>query len=137
MTLTSCYPVLCTTRLRESLDFYTLHLDFDITFESDWYVSLRHRGAPHQELALLAADHPTLPESHRGATATGVLINIEVDDVDAQYARLVERAGLPCLLDLRTEDFGQRHFITRDPNGVLVDVITPVAPTVDFADQYS
>jgi hypothetical protein len=37
---------------------------------------------------------------------------------------------------LRDEAFGQRHFITRDPNGVLIDVIRPIPPDADFAAQY-
>ena len=45
-------------------------------------------------------------------------------------------AGLPMLLPLRDEDFGQRHFITQDPNGVLIDVIKPIPPSAEFAAQY-
>ena len=59
-------------------------------------------------------------------TARGLLLNVEVPDVDAEYERLVRGAGLPLELDLRTEEFGQRHFIVADPAGVLVDVITEV-----------
>lgn len=40
-------------------------------------------------------------------------------------------------LALRDEDFGQRHFITRDPNGVLIDVIKPIPPSADFAALYA
>ena len=39
-------------------------------------------------------------------------------------------------LEIRSEDFGQRHFIVADPDGVLIDVITPIAPAADYADQY-
>lgn len=34
---------------------------------------------------------------------------------------------------LRDEAFGKRHFITTDPNGVPVDVITPIPPSADYA----
>jgi hypothetical protein len=37
---------------------------------------------------------------------------------------------------LRDETFGQRHFITKDPNGVLIDVIKPIPPSTEFAAQY-
>ena len=37
------------------------------------------------------------------------------------------------LKPLTDEDFGQRHFITRDPNGVLIDVITPIPPSPEYA----
>jgi catechol 2,3-dioxygenase-like lactoylglutathione lyase family enzyme len=40
MNLTSFYPVICTSRLQESRDFYTGLLGFEPTFEADWYVSV-------------------------------------------------------------------------------------------------
>ena len=49
-----------------------------------------------------------------------VHVSVEVDDVDAEWERLVVRAGLRPVLPLRSEDFGQRHFIVADPAGVLV-----------------
>lgn len=49
----------------------------------------------------------------------GLLLNFEIDDVDAEYARL-KAAGLPILRDIKSEDFGQRHFITHDPAGVMI-----------------
>jgi catechol 2,3-dioxygenase-like lactoylglutathione lyase family enzyme len=135
MRLTSLYPVICTARPKESRDFYTRLLGFDVTFEADWYVSLRHPGEAGYELALLDHTHPTLPEGYR-TPAQGLLLNFEVEDVDAEWHRLVTREGLHPLLGLRDEDFGQRHFIVADPNGVLIDVITPIAPTAEYAAQY-
>ena len=38
---------------------------------------------------------------------------------------------------LTDEAFGQRHFITADPNGVLIDVITPIPPSAEFAAAYA
>ena len=35
------------------------------------------------------------------------------------------------------EPFGQRHFITADPNGVMIDVIKPIPPSAEFAAQYA
>ncbi|WP_461297153.1 VOC family protein [Streptomyces harbinensis] len=135
MDLTSCYPVICTERLAASRDFYTRLLGFEITFEADWYLSLRRPGDPPYELALLDHTHPTLPAAYR-TPVRGLLLNFEVTDVDAEWDRLVTRAGLTPELTLREEDFGQRHFIVADPNGVLIDVITPIAPTAEFAGQY-
>ena len=49
----------------------------------------------------------------------------------------MQAAGLPVLRTLRDEDFGQRHFITADPNGVLIDVIKPIEPSAAFLGQYA
>lgn len=134
--LTSFYPVICTSRLQESRDFYTGLLGFEATFEADWYVSLRRTGALPYELALLDHRHPTLPEAYR-APVRGLLLNFEVQDVDAEWERLVTREGLRPELELRSEDFGQRHFIVADPNGVLIDVITPIEPSSEYAAQFT
>jgi catechol 2,3-dioxygenase-like lactoylglutathione lyase family enzyme len=135
MNLTSFYPVVCTDRLTEARDFYQGHLGFEPTFEADWYVSLRRPGPPEYELALLDHRHPTLPAAYR-APVRGLLLNLEVSDVDAEWERLAVRAGLPVALELRSEDFGQRHFILAAPDGVLIDVITPIPPTGEWAQRY-
>ncbi|GGV11887.1 VOC family protein [Streptomyces spectabilis] len=135
MKLTGFYPAIGTARLRESHAFYTRLLGFETAFEADWYVSLRRPGDSPYELALLDHTHSTIPEGFR-APARGLLLNFEVEDVDAEWERLVVRGGLRPELALRSEDFGQRHFIVADPNGVLIDVITPIAPAGEFAAQY-
>ena len=133
--LTSFYPVICSQDAPASAAFYRKHFGFEVTFESDWYVSLRRPESPHYELALLDHTHDSLPEGYR-RPASGLLLNFEVADVDAEYARLVTSAGLPEALSLRSEFFGQRHFIVAAPDGVLVDVITPIAPAPEYADQF-
>lgn len=130
--LTSFYPVICTPRLKESHEFYTRLMGFETTFQADWYVSLKK---DQYELALLDYTHPTLPAAYR-RPVQGMLLNFEVDDVDAEWRRLVLEAGLKAELELRDEDFGQRHFIVADPSGVLIDVITPIEPSAEFSAQY-
>ncbi|MFE3451729.1 VOC family protein [Nonomuraea sp. NPDC059194] len=133
MKISSFYPVICTNRLQESRDFYTGLFGFEITFEADWYISLRREA---HELALLDPAHPTIPAGFRDTPVRGLILNFEVDDVDAEWERLVVQGGLRAELEIRTEDFGQRHFIVADPNGVLVDVITNIPPVGEYVDQY-
>ena len=47
------------------------------------------------------------------------------------------RTGCRSLKPLTDEAFGQRHFITRDPNGVLIDVITPIPPAPEYAGLFA
>ncbi len=136
MNVQSSYPVLLTDQLEATAKFYERYFGFERTFSSDWYVSLRLATSPSYELAAVDATHPTVPEAYR-RSVKGLILNFEVDDIDAEHRRLVQEAGLPPALDLRTETFGQRHFILADPNGVLIDVIQ-VIPTTDptAATQY-
>ncbi|WP_181783711.1 VOC family protein [Pseudonocardia pini] len=126
MTLTSVYPVLMSADVPAAARFYREWFGFEPTFEADWYVSLKNGP---WELAILDPAHETVPAGF-GRPVAGMLLNLEVTDVDAEYARL---AHLPIVLPLRSEDFGQRHFIVEAPDGVLVDVITPIPLTGEYA----
>ena len=132
MSATSFYPVLMAQNVADTASFYQQALDFETTFESDWYVSLRLGDF---ELAILAHDHRTVPEAYR-ALPRGIIVNLEVDDVDAIYDRLTNELEIEPILNLRDEDFGQRHFIVAAPDGVLLDVIHPIPPTAEFAEAY-
>ena len=134
MKCTQFYPVIMTGDVAGTAAFYKRHFRFKAAFESDWYVHLQSTEDETVNLAILDGDHQTIPAEGRGR-ASGLLINSEVDDVDAEFA-WVKKAGLPILLSLRDEAFGQRHFITKDPNGVLIDIIKPIPPTGEFAAQY-
>ena len=135
MRLTSYYPVIQTADVAGTTRFYVRHFRFRAVFKADWYVHLQSSDDASVNLAVLVHDHETIPPEGRG-TAGGVILNFEVEDVDAEYARARE-AGLPMLKELTDEAFGQRHFITRDPNGVLIDVITPIPPSPEFARLFA
>jgi hypothetical protein len=130
MNVTSLYPVLLSTDPTRTAAFFREWFDVDTTFAADWYVSMRTAAS---ELAVVQATHATVPEGFR-VPASGVIINVEVDDVDTVFQRIVLDGGLPELVSLRSEEFGQRHFITLAPGGVLVDVITPIPPTGAYAE---
>jgi catechol 2,3-dioxygenase-like lactoylglutathione lyase family enzyme len=135
MKITSYYPVLMAEDVGATASFYVRHFAFAPLFEADWYVHLQSTVDQAVNLAILQGDHETIPREGRGR-AGGLLLNFEVEDVDALHAQAVAE-GLPILLSLRDEAFGQRHFITQDPNGVLIDIITPIAPSAEFAAQYA
>jgi catechol 2,3-dioxygenase-like lactoylglutathione lyase family enzyme len=136
MKTTSYYPVLMTDRVAETAAFWRRHFGMRALFEADWYVHLQAADDPAVNLGIVDAAHPSVPAEARGRGAAGLLINFEVEDPDATYARLVAE-GLPMVLTLRDEAFGQRHFITRDPNGVLIDVIKPIPPSAEYAAAYA
>lgn len=135
MKCTQYYPVIQTMDVAETAAFYTDNFGFKPTFESDWYVHLQSSDDEKVNLAVLRGDHETIPAEGQG-TINGLILNFEVEDPDAVYAR-AEEAGLPILKTLRDEPFGQRHFITKDPNGVLIDVIKPIPPSPEFLAQYA
>lgn len=134
MKCTQFYPVLMTDDVAGTAKFYCDHFRFQPSFESDWYIHLQSSEDEAVNIAVLQGDHETVPQPARGQVG-GLIINFEVEDVDAEFER-VRASGLPILLPLRDEPFGQRHFITTDPNGVLIDVIKPIPPSEEFMQQY-
>jgi catechol 2,3-dioxygenase-like lactoylglutathione lyase family enzyme len=135
MQTTQYYPVIQTADVAGTSAFYRKHFGFRALFESDWYVHLQQDADANVNLAVLRHDHETIPPEGRGETR-GLILNFEVEDVEAEYARLCEM-GVPVVKSLRDESFGQRHVIFRDPNGVLLDLITPIPPTGAYADNYA
>lgn len=130
--VTSIYPVLMSDDVPAATAFFRDTFDFELVFEADWYVSLRR---DRWELAIVASGHETIPAGFRTSTS-GMLLNIEVADVDAEYQRLVTEGGLAPVLDIRSEEFGQRHFIVAGPDRVLVDVISEIPPGEEYADRF-
>lgn len=134
MKAVSYYPVIMTADVAGTAAFYIDHFGFEALFSAEWYVHLQSKESEHVTLAILDGSHETIPVVGRG-TVSGLLLNFEVEDVDVVYERL-KAAGLPIRLDIRDEDFGQRHFITADPNGVLIDIIKPIPPSAEYAAMY-
>ena len=133
MNLESVYPVICTDKVAASKAFYLEYFPFETTFDSDWYVSLQSTGERPFELALLDYRHETMPERYREPFQGGLIVNFEVEEVDSVFEQF-KAAGLPIHLELRSEPFGQRHFITSDPNGVLIDVVKVIPYSGEFAE---
>ena len=128
------YPVIMVENVRKTAEFYKQNLRFVARFENDWYIHLQSAEDEKVNIGIVQWDHPTVPEEGRKKTA-GILINFEVEDVDEIYEQ-VQSANLPVLLSLRDEDFGQRHFIMRDPNGILLDIIKPIPAKGEYVEQY-
>ena len=130
MKLASVYPVILTDKMTESKAFYLEHFPFEPVFEADWYVSLKSTRKRPFELALLDNAHESVPKDYRKRFSGGLIINFEVEEVDAVFEQF-KNAGLAIHQSLRNEAFGQRHFITSDPNGVLIDIIKVIPATND------
>ena len=135
MKIEKYYPVLATNDVPRASDFYKRHLGFVEGYVTDWFVFLLHPASDGFALGLVQRDHETMPGQAR-QVAAGVLLSLEVPDVDAAHARLVE-AGASIAVPPRDEPWGQRHFLVDAPDGVLLDVITPIPPSEEYAHAYS
>lgn len=121
MSVNSIYPVIQTANIVASRNFYRDLLRLEVAWQSDWYVVFVAPETPGSQLALLAAGHESVPIRYYRQPA-GVVISFEVSDASALYARAT-KLGLRIVQHLRDEQFGQRHFMVVDPDGLLVDVV--------------
>jgi uncharacterized glyoxalase superfamily protein PhnB len=65
---------------------------------------------------------PTLPADQRDEHATGLILAFVVDDLEGELARL-QREGVAITMPLTVEEWGERAFQVRDPNGVIVQLV--------------
>lgn len=116
-----------TTKLAESKDFYQKHLGFGVTFENDFYL-LMHSPDGTPTLSFLLPKHPSQqPIFQKPFLGEGMYLTIEVDDVDSIYKQIKEQ-GVPIVIDIRDEPWGDRHFAIKDPNGIGIDIVRYTAP---------
>lgn len=112
-----------TGKVAECGAFYRDVFGCEIVFEADWFVLLSLGGA---EIGFLKPGLESQAEAFRRPWAgDGVWITVDMADAPAEEARL-RALGVPIEHALRTEPWGDRHFVVRDPAGVPVDVVQRV-----------
>jgi len=135
MQISQFYPLIQTDDVEGTATFYQRNFGFNALFESDWYYHLQSATDEAVNITVLKANHETIPAVARGVTK-GLILSFEVEDVDAEDERL-QNNGVAVVQTLRDEPHGQRHAIYRDPNGILIDIITPIEPSPEFLAGYA
>ena len=123
MTVTRLLPNICTDRMTETRDFFASLLGFVVGFEhSGWYIQMSSPTNPQLQIGIVRRAHEFTPKAFQ-RQAQGVIISVQVEDVDAAYAAAQKR-GFRVAHDLRDENFGMRRFMVADPNGLLVNIFS-------------
>lgn len=115
-----------TSKLQETKEFYTKTLGLRVDFENDFYLLLGSEAG--DQVSFLLPDHPSQKPIFQSAfVGRGVYITIEVPDVDKEYER-IKALNIDIAVELRSEEWGDRHFAIIDPNGIGIDIVTYTAP---------
>lgn len=115
------HPLTITSKLNNTADFYKTYLGFTQAFTSDWYIQLAH--ASGAEIGIMLPDQPNQPDFlQKEYDGNGMVFTIETDDATTIYNDLKNKKA-PIVHELRDEEWGQRHFILKDPAGVYVDIV--------------
>ncbi|HEY3957299.1 MAG TPA: VOC family protein [Streptosporangiaceae bacterium] len=109
-----------------SARFLTSHFGFTEEMSADGFVSLARPDAG-MNVVYLRRGMQMLPEDQRDDHAGGLILAFVVDDLETELARLQDE-GVAITMPLRSEEWGERAFQVRDPNGVIVELLDWNAP---------
>ncbi|MFF4225354.1 VOC family protein [Streptomyces sp. L500] len=112
MTVRRVVPNIRSEAGRESREFYGL-LGFEEVMNHGWIMTLASPSSPAAQISVMTGDRtaPVAPD-----------MSVEVDDVDAAYAVMLE-SGAEIIHPLQDEEWGVRRFFVRDPSGRVVNVL--------------
>jgi catechol 2,3-dioxygenase-like lactoylglutathione lyase family enzyme len=114
MSISRVVPNIASDKPDASRDFYAGLLGFQVAMDMGRIVTLVSPSNPTAQLSIVREDAtaPAIPQ-----------ITVEVADVDAVHAEAV-RCGLELVHPLTEEPWGVRRFFVKDPNGVVLNVVS-------------
>jgi uncharacterized glyoxalase superfamily protein PhnB len=104
-----------------SSDFLREHFGFEQEMAADGFASLSRPDAG-MNVVFLRRGLPTLPADQRDEHARGQILAFVVEALEAELARL-ETEGVTITMPLTVDEWGERSFQVRDPNGVIVQLV--------------
>lgn len=101
--------------------FLADHLGFTVDMEADGFVSLSRPDAG-MSVVFLRTGLATLPDDQRDEHARGQILAFVVEDLEGELARL-QAEGVTITMPLTAEEWGERAFQVREPNGVIIQLV--------------
>ncbi len=122
-------PLITVENMTASVEFFVERLGFQVVFQSDGFVSLRHPAAGVQ----LGFARPIGDEAP--FVGHGVTYGLEVEDVDAVHRQFCEQ-GVDTDGPPRDNPWGDRSFTVVDPNGIAVHIHQVIEPAPEYAGYF-
>lgn len=121
MKITSSAVSLNVDDVAASSAFLTEHFGFREEMAADGFASLARDDAG-MNIVFLRRGLPTLPADQRDDHAGGLILAFAVEDLEGELARL-QAENVTITMPLTAEEWGERAFQVRDPNGVIVQLL--------------
>lgn len=121
MKITSSAVSLNVDDVAASSAFLTEHFGFREEMAADGFASLARDDAG-MNVVFLRRGLPTLPADQRDDRAGGLVLAFAVEDLEGELARL-QAENVTITMPLTAEEWGERAFQVRDPNGVIVQLL--------------
>jgi uncharacterized glyoxalase superfamily protein PhnB len=119
--ITSSAVSLTVDDVEASSSFLVAHFGFQQVMAADGFASLTRPDAG-MNIVFLRRGLPTLPADQREDHATGLILAFVVEDLEGELARIQDE-GVTVTMPLTEEEWGERAFQVRDPNGVIVQLV--------------
>jgi predicted enzyme related to lactoylglutathione lyase len=114
---------ICSEDLQGSKEFYVELLGLKVKYESEWYVQLCSPENSEVEYGIIKKNHDLVPKNYQ-QSPSGMYVTFVVTEVDIIFKKAQEM-NIPIVQEPRNEFYGQRRFLTQDPNGCLIDICSP------------
>ncbi len=114
------YPIICTDKLKETINFYEDHFGFRPYYEIEYYAYLNHPEHEDMHIGIADLSHPDLPPNYK-STVSGMMLSFFTDDIQKMYDELYME-GVDLASEIKDEACGRRHFGVIDPNGIMISV---------------
>lgn len=114
--------------LKESKDFYTANFGLTVKFETDWFVLLETQQASEIAFMLpgIESFHPLFRNKYADA---GLWLTFNVSNIENEYRRIKALQTIDIIQDIKTENWGERHFVIKDPNNIAIDIVQFIGTT--------
>ncbi len=114
---------ICTSKMTESKDFYMKLFDFRVNYNSDWFVQLISTDK-QLELGIISDKSEIVPN---GITARpqGFYLTFVVGDINEVFD-IAKAEDFEIMSGPLNTVYGQRQLLIKDPNGIVIDVSSPI-----------
>ena len=121
MNISSFTISLTVDSVEASSEFLKKHFGFAEKMAADGFASLIHEQSK-ASVVFLRRGIEILPEDFRDRHADGVILAFVTENLEAEEKRLIAE-GIEIYLPLKTEDWGEKLFQVKDPNGIIIELV--------------
>ena len=114
---------ICSNNLAESRDFYTKLFDFNVDYDSDWFIHLVSKDKK-LELGIINQTNEIVPKEFQN-NPQGFYITLVVNNAEEIF-QIAKSKQFHIVNEPTDTSYGQRRLLLKDPNGTLVDISSPI-----------
>lgn len=119
-----------------SREYYARMFGFQAVFSAEFYVHLIHPQTGAQLGFLKEGMDQHQPLFSKPVTGVGMWLSIDVTNADDELERL-NALGANIVQPAQNQPWGERNFVVRDPNGVLIYIAQKIPADAAFMQCYA